>query len=147
MTMRCVVLESPLAGDVAANVAYARACARDCLLRGDAPFASHLLYAQEGILDDLSPEERKIGMRAGFAWVVRGEASCVYLDRGLSSGMVSGIARAEAAGVPVEWRTLRGESVRGSTEVSYRGAGLLAIDDDAVRRMLRDRDVRFVFRD
>ena len=46
--MRFVIVESPYAGDVAANVEYARAAVADCLRRGEAPFASHLLYT----LDD-----------------------------------------------------------------------------------------------
>ena len=32
---RLVILESPYAGDVPANVAYARACLRDSLMRGE----------------------------------------------------------------------------------------------------------------
>ena len=40
-TMRLVVVESPYAGDVEANLAYLRRAMRDCLLRGEAPFASH----------------------------------------------------------------------------------------------------------
>jgi hypothetical protein len=68
--MRRVVLESPFAGDVEANLKYARECMADCLRRGEAPIASHLLYTQPGILDDTKPEERKLGMEAGFTWNV-----------------------------------------------------------------------------
>ena len=53
-----VIVESPYAGDVERNERYARACIRDCLLRGEAPFASHLLYTQAGVLDDTIKEER-----------------------------------------------------------------------------------------
>lgn len=56
--MILVLLESPYAGNVELNVTYARACMRDCLKRGEAPFASHLLYTQPGVLDDLVPNER-----------------------------------------------------------------------------------------
>jgi hypothetical protein len=42
--MRRCVVESPFAGDVVGNIAYARRCIRDCLLLGEAPIASHLLY-------------------------------------------------------------------------------------------------------
>lgn len=51
-----VIIESPYAGDVDANLTYLRACLRDCLLRGEAPFASHGLYAQPGVLDDAIPQ-------------------------------------------------------------------------------------------
>src|SRR5690606_21487830 len=40
---RRVIVESPYAGDVETHVAYARAALRDCLSRGEAPIASHLL--------------------------------------------------------------------------------------------------------
>lgn len=102
--MRRVIVESPLAGDVDRNVAYARACMLDCLKRGEAPFASHLLYTQ--CLDDLIPAQRELGMVAGFAWRDAAEASMVYMDLGISSGMERGIADAKAKGRPVEYRTL-----------------------------------------
>lgn len=104
--MRLVIIESPYAGDVAANESYARRCVRDSLGRGEAPIASHLLYTQPGILDDLIPQERQWGIDAGLAWRRVAEASVVYTDRGISKGMEYGIAAAEAAGVPVEYRSL-----------------------------------------
>lgn len=103
---RLVILESPYAGDVTINEAYARAAMRDCLARGDAPAASHLLYTQPGVLDDGNPEERARGIDAGLAWGAVAEATVVYTDRGISRGMAAGIERAEAEGRPVEWRTL-----------------------------------------
>lgn len=109
--MRRVIVESPLAGDVARNVAYARACMLDCLKREEAPFASHLLYAQPGILDDLDPVQRELGMIAGFAWRDVADLTVVYTDLGISGGMERGIADAKAKGRPVEYRTL-GEAGR-----------------------------------
>ena len=61
--MRRVILESPYAGSVEENVAYARAAVRDSLLRGESPIASHLLYTQPGILRDDVPDERRAGDR------------------------------------------------------------------------------------
>ena len=104
--MRRVIVESPYAGDIEANVAYARACLRDCLGRGEAPFACHLLYTQAGVLRDEVPAERQQGMDAGWAWYPAADASVVYTDRGISPGMETGIARARAAGKPVEFRSL-----------------------------------------
>lgn len=63
-----VIVESPYAGDVDANVTYARRALRDCLERGEAPIASHLLYTQPGVLDDTVPEQRALGIAAGLAW-------------------------------------------------------------------------------
>ena len=106
--MRLVLIESPFAGDVERNLAYLRAAMRDCLLRGEAPFASHALYTQPGVLDDDKAEERALGIEAGLAWGARADATVVYVDRGISSGMQQGIARAHAEGRPVERRTLPG---------------------------------------
>lgn len=104
--MRLVIIESPYAGDVDANVAYARRCVRDSLARGEAPIASHLLYTQPGILDDDVSIERQQGIDAGLAWRRVAEASVVYTDRGISDGMRYGIRAAEAAGIPVEYRSI-----------------------------------------
>lgn len=104
--MRLVIVESPYAGDIETNVEYARACVRDSLSRGEAPIASHLLYTQPGVLRDEVPEERQWGIDAGLAWKAVAEASVVYTDLGVSRGMEYGISAAEAAGLPVERRSI-----------------------------------------
>lgn len=104
--MRLVIIESPYAGDVERNAEYARRCVRDSLARGEAPIASHLLYTQPGILDDNDPAERQWGIDAGLAWRRVAEASVVYTDLGISSGMRYGISAAVAAGIPVEYRSI-----------------------------------------
>jgi hypothetical protein len=104
--MRRVIVESPYAGDVDGNVNYARAALRDCLLRGEAPIASHLLYTQPGVLDDQIPDERTLGINAGLVWGALAEATVVYTDRGISRGMKYGIDRAHDERRPVEMRTL-----------------------------------------
>jgi hypothetical protein len=104
--MRLVVLESPFAGDFEANMTYARRCMADCLQRGEAPYASHLLFTQPGILDDTIPAERKLGMQAGFLWGDKADATVVYTDNGISGGMKEGMERAKQAGRPVEIRNL-----------------------------------------
>jgi hypothetical protein len=90
--MRLVVIESPYAGNVRDNVAYAKRCMFDSLMRGEAPFASHLLYTE--VLDDRVPAERELGMRAGFAWGEEAKAVVFYVDRGISYGMIRGYVRA-----------------------------------------------------
>jgi hypothetical protein len=109
MVMRLVVIESPYAGDVEANEAYARDCMADCLRRGEAPYASHLLYTQ--MLNDTVPDQRKLGMAAGFAWNAQADAAVVYVDRGISPGMVEGIMVHQGNDVPVEFRRLGGAEV------------------------------------
>lgn len=112
--MILVLLESPYAGDVVLNRRYARACMRDCLLRGEAPFASHLLYTQRGVLDDLLPDERALGIAAGLEWGSVAERTVVYTDLGVSPGMKLGIERARAVGRPIDMRKLRGWGNGGS---------------------------------
>lgn len=106
--MRLVIVESPYAGDVERNVRYGRAALADCLRRGEAPIASHLLLTQPGVLDDSVPADRTLGMLAGHAWYAGADACVVYNDLGLSNGMKLGIVAAQAAGVPIEWRSLGG---------------------------------------
>lgn len=75
--MRRVVLESPLSGDFELNQRYARWCMLECLRRGEAPFASHLLYTQ--CLDDLVEKERDLGILAGLEWG-EGTEHVFYVD-------------------------------------------------------------------
>lgn len=106
MTLVPVLLESPFAGNVPLNVAYARRCMRDCLTLGEAPFASHLLYTQDGILDDLVLTERELGIEAGLLWGRFAAKTVVYTDLGMSPGMLRGITRARMEGREVEQRKL-----------------------------------------
>jgi hypothetical protein len=105
-----VVVESPFAGanegEVERNIRYARACMRDALLRGEAPFASHLLYTQPGILRDTVQHERMYGIEAGLVWGARADLTVVYTDLGISQGMELGIRRAEDEGRNVQFRKL-----------------------------------------
>jgi len=101
---RLVVVESPLAGDRELNLLYLDVCLRDCLLRGDAPFASHGLYV--GPLRDEDAAERSRGMNAGFAWRRCAAATVVYVDLGISGGMKAGVEHAHKVGCEVEIRSL-----------------------------------------
>jgi hypothetical protein len=102
--MRCVILESPFADNTERNNRYALLCVADCIKRGDAPIASHLLYTR--VLDDLIAHERELGIAAGHAWMTRAEACVVYYDLGISKGMEKSIEAALAAKLPVEYRVL-----------------------------------------
>lgn len=106
---RRVIVESPFAGEIEANLTYARACLRDCIKRGEAPFASHLIYTQPGVLNDADSEERALGIAAGLAWGAAAHATVVYTDRGISPGMKHGIAHAEKHGRVVEYRSMGAE--------------------------------------
>jgi hypothetical protein len=114
------IIESPFAGDVEANLTYARRAMADCFARGEIPICGHALYTQPGVLDDKKPEERRKGMEAtfdlrralnagadpkhpDFAFTVQ---TAVYYDRGISKGMQQGIERGQADGVPYIVRNL-----------------------------------------
>lgn len=102
-----VIIESPHSGELEKNLAYAQACVRDSLLRGEAPIASHLLYTQEGILHDEITEERQLGMAAGWAWMEVADLCAVYCDLGISYGMELGIERAQQNKLTIHYRKLQ----------------------------------------
>lgn len=104
LTPEFVILESPYAGDVQANIEYAQTAMRDSLMRGEAPLASHLLYTEA--LDDNLPHERTLGIEAGLAIGRFATKTVVYTDRGISPGMQYGINRAELEGRPIEYRSI-----------------------------------------
>lgn len=104
--MKYVVVESPYAGDVEENLKYLRACLKDCLERGETPYASHGLLTQPGVLDDLDPEQRKWGIEAGLAWHDRADLVVFYVDRGWSGGMAAAFSRCMDRRMLCEVRTL-----------------------------------------
>ena len=106
MNKPIVIIESPYAGNIDRNIEYARAAMKDCFARGEIPFASHLLYTQEGILDDENPAERKLGIEAGFEFQRFADKTAVYDDLGMSKGMHEGISDSIKKGIPIEYRSI-----------------------------------------
>lgn len=100
--MERVIIESPYAGDVRRNTAYARRAMLHSLRLGEAPFASHLNYTQ--VLDDTHPEEREMGIEAGLAWRRGASYAAFYLDFEWSPGMRRARALYEEEGYPYELR-------------------------------------------
>lgn len=104
--MRRVILESPYAGNIRRNRNYARKAVRDCLTRGEAPIASHLLFTQAGVLNDHKAEERKLGIDAGLAWSEVADAAVFYADYGFSFGMQCALKAHSERQTPIEVRYL-----------------------------------------
>lgn len=100
-----VIVESPYAGDIDANVDYARAACRDAYERGEVPFASHLFYTQ--FLDDRVPIERLAGIECGYAMWWNATKIVFYVDRGWSPGMQAALRRTKETLHEVEYRSLR----------------------------------------
>lgn len=84
--MKRVVLESPYSGDVTRNMLYLHRCIRDCIERGESPYASHLMLTTA--LDDSNALERQLGIEAGFAWRDAASYTVFYVDYGYSGGML-----------------------------------------------------------
>lgn len=100
--MERVIIESPYAGDVRRNTAYARRAMLHSLRLGEAPFVSHLNYTQ--VLDDTHPEEREMGIEAGLAWRRGASYAVFYLDFDWSPGMRRAHVLYEEEGFPYELR-------------------------------------------
>jgi hypothetical protein len=112
--MRLVVVESPYAATAERTLEqhreYLRLALADCIRRGEAPMASHHLYPE--ILDDNTPYERALGIRAGLAWGIHAAAICVYSQLGVSPGMAQAINWYKDMGKPIEWRGIDPRQVR-----------------------------------
>lgn len=121
--MIAVILESPFAADdkktAKRNLEYARAALLDSLQRGEAPFASHLLYTQ--VLDDKDPMQRAQGLASGLAWyyaATQSSATTVvfYVDYGISPGMLEALERAQAEKTPIIFRRIIGGATKTQNE-------------------------------
>ena len=105
--MKRVVIESPYAGNIKLNELYGEICMHDCLVNyNESPYASHLLYTRENVLRDDHPEERKLGIEAGFYWRDVAEKTVFYTDLGMTDGMKLGIEDCKKKGKEYEERTL-----------------------------------------
>ena len=102
--MDLVILESPFSGYTERNKRYLQRCIRDCIQRGESPYASHQMLTDA--LDDNDPEQRKKGIEAGFQWHEVADKAVVYEDYGISDGMVKGIGEAKQNGLDIEYRSI-----------------------------------------
>ena len=99
-----VIVESPYAGDIAANKEYAKRCCTDCLRRGEIPFASHLFFPE--FLNEHVQAERELGLTAGYAFWPLASKIVFYVDRGMSGGMKRAFERATSRYLSWEERYL-----------------------------------------
>jgi hypothetical protein len=106
--MRLVIIESPFRAETAKlatrNMTYLNQCIADSLRRGESPYASHRMIP--GALNDLIPEERDLGIRAGYAWWKVASKVVFYLDLGWSEGMKRALQRAKTMEMPWEERRI-----------------------------------------
>lgn len=107
-----IIIESPVftrpdgkrcsPAEVERNMRYLRRAALDSIRRGEAPFASCLIYPQ--VLDDATPEERKAGIECGFAWAEGVKDVAFYADHDTSDGVVRGLEYHAENGRQIELR-------------------------------------------
>lgn len=102
--MRLVIIESPFAGDLERNYEYLQFAIADSIHRGESPYASHKLIT--GALDDDIPEERDLGIRAGYAWWKHAATIIFYVDYGMSPGMHKALQRAKTMQMATEMRKI-----------------------------------------
>ena len=83
---------------------YLLHCVADCIRRGEAPFASHIILPE--VLSDDDEYERAMGIRCGYSWGKHADLVAVYGDLGISPGIKSAVEFYQSIGIPVEWRRL-----------------------------------------
>ncbi len=88
-----IAIESPFAGDVARNIEFCKNICRYAVLHGFNPYAMHLFFPQ--FLDDLSKEERFLGITCGLAWTDHAKEVwfCLRKEDKISPGMFKAIER------------------------------------------------------
>jgi hypothetical protein len=103
-----VQIESPFSAPTLEGTiiraAYTQMAIHHSLTLHESPFASHWMYPP--VLNDNLPEERKLGMEAGFARYIESDRIALYLDLGMSGGMRAGLEVASQYNIPVVERRL-----------------------------------------
>jgi len=109
--MEKVILESPYKGDkinMKINEIYGEFCLHDMIVNHkESPYASHLLLTRPNVLRDWIPEERKLGIIAGFEWRKNADRTAFYCDLGMTNGMEKGIKDVNKKGgrYDIRWLT------------------------------------------
>jgi len=134
--MTPVVLESPYKGndwqDLARNEVYLELCLRDCIDRGETPYASHKMLTK--CLNDRDAAERQVGIDAGLVWRRLVPLRVFYVDHGWSSGMLNARSTYDAEGLGYEVRELGAARMRELGEAM----GIPRVEDDAMAATLPD---------
>lgn len=96
---KIVYIASPFAGDIEANMEFAKDACRYAISQGAAPIAVHLLYPQ--ILNDSIPEERETGIQMGLR-VLKACDELWVCGEHISHGMQKEIETANSFGIPIK---------------------------------------------
>jgi len=97
--MKLVYICSPCRGDYEKNITKAQEYCREAISMGVVPIAPHVYFTQ--FLNDLYPEERKLGMTAGLELLKLCAEVWVYGMDNPSEGMKAEIELAKELRIPV----------------------------------------------
>lgn len=111
MESKLIYIASPYAGDVEANVAFAKLACRYAIDQGHTPIAVHLHYPQ--MLDDGDPAERELGLRLGHRVLRSCDELWAFGDR-ISAGMRREMEEAGTLGLPI--RRIPDQELRAAME-------------------------------
>ena len=106
MPRRLVIVESPFRGRVKLNKLYLKRCIKDCISRGENPYASHGFLTH--YLNDKVPEERRLGIHLGNQWREVADYTVFYVDLGWSIGMKQALSICKREGHIYRIRRLDG---------------------------------------
>lgn len=95
---KLVYIASPYAGDLEANVRFAKAACRYAMEQEETPVAVHLMYPQ--ILKEEIPAERELGICMGLR-VLEACDEMWLCGNHISAGMQVELLQAEKLGIPV----------------------------------------------
>lgn len=126
--MKPVVLISPYSAPTilgrSRNRLYAEEALADAIARGEAPFASHLLYPF--VLNDDDDGERTLGFACETAWLDLAREAVVYVDRGISTGMAAEMLHCLRQGYRITFRSLDPMIVPASVDAMLQSAFTVA---------------------
>ena len=108
MRLPLVIVESRYTAKTAEglirNWNYLRFAVADSISRNEVPFASHGFFTQ--MLNDRSPDARKLGLRLAIEYIRRADLMAIYTDYGWSRGMRAGVRCAVRFDIPVVERKI-----------------------------------------
>lgn len=99
-----VYIAAPYAGDVEANVAFAKQAALYAMSAHCVPFVPHLQFP--AFLDDNVPNQRALGIQANLELLRRCDELWVFNYKGISAGMQQEITYADQHSIPVKYISL-----------------------------------------
>lgn len=100
--MKLIYVASPLAGNADKNIQKALRYCSFVASCGEVPLAPHTIFTR--FLDDTDKEQRRCGIKMGFALLAKCEELWVFGSI-ISTGMKSEITIAKAKNIPIRYFT------------------------------------------